>query len=443
MDNSVSKMQTLKSKIELFLTLLKRFWVVILIASIIGGVSGAIISRVIYTPEYTVTQAFSIKLDEHPELSKTNINDDQLSKTIPSLLSSDVFMEYMSPYIKQANAEGKFKVTSLESTNIFYLTATARSNEKCIKIIEEIKLHYNDLAKSIIGESEMVFYTDASKNILPSNSPHFTLGTIIGALTVFIVLIALLIVKTVISNTITTSLQAEKITKSKCLATIKSVSIKHSSNNNTKEKYKMPLVTDDNCELDILQDFSAIANNVISKCADKDINSILMTSTISGEGKSSISLNLALELTLKGYKVAIVDADLRTPSIANYLGINEINGTLSDVINGKTKLSQAITTHNGLDILSNLESIENAFEQETSSNFSTIINELEKSYDYVIVDAPPVGILGDAISIAEATKGYIYVISHNFITENQLLQSISSLDNSSSQMLGFVINHKK
>lgn len=444
MKTQQSKLQLAKQKFELFITLAKRFWIVIVIATIIGGTLGGLISRATYTPEYTVTQAFTIKLYKHPETLNASIKESQLSATIPSLLSSDTFMDYMFPFIKEADAIGKFKVSSLSSTNIFYLTVSARSNEKCLKIIDLIQKHYGEIARYVIGESEIDYFTEPAVNLLPSNAPNYTKGAILGATLLLILVIAILALKAFLTKVISTTSEAEEITKSKCLAVFNTTKVKRRTTDDNKSKYKMPLITNENCELDLLQSCSTLAGNVNAICNSKGYKSILFTSTISGEGKSSISINLALSLAEKGSKVAIIDADLRTPSVAYYLGINNLNGLLSDVIKNEKSIEEAITKVNdNLFILGDLEHSEKAFEESTSKTFSEIIKKLEAEFDYVIIDAAPVGILGEAISIAEAVDSFIYVISHNYINQRSLIRGLSSLDSSSAKMLGCVINYKK
>lgn len=442
--NKQFEIEQIKQKLELFISLVRRFIIVVIIAGIIGGTLGGIISRLTYTPEYTVTQAFTIKLYKHPELNNTTITESQLSETIPSLFSSDTFMEYMHPYIKEADAIGKFKVSSLSSTNIFYLTVSARTNEKCIKITEVIKEHYGDIARYVIGDSEIEYFTEPITSLFPSNAPHYTRATVFGALAGLLIVLLALALKAFFTKVISTTAEAEELTKAKCLATFDTNKIKKRSNDKDKSKYKMPLVTDNDCELEFLQSVATLTSNVSTICSEKNYKSILFTSTISGEGKSSISINLALSLADKGNRVILIDADLRTPSVTNYLEINSLNGLLSNVIEGKESLENAITkTDNNLYILGDLEHSEKAFEEATSNAFSNIISSLEAEFDYIIIDAAPVGILGEAISIADSVDAFIYVISHNYIDQRNLIRGLSSLDKSNAKMLGSVINYKK
>ena len=102
------------SNLSLFLRMVKQAWVVILAFVIICASLGGIITRLMYKPEYTVTQVFTIELAQNPFANSATVSDNQLSKTVPSLLCSDVFLDFMQEYIEQSGVKGSFMVTSLD-----------------------------------------------------------------------------------------------------------------------------------------------------------------------------------------------------------------------------------------------------------------------------------------------------------------------------------------
>lgn len=423
--------------------LLKRFGLLILILSTVGGILGGIISYSIYTPQYTVTQAFTIKLTEHPGANTATLSDNQLSKTIPSLLSSDTFVEYMKPYMQSSGVTGHFIVASLEYSNIFYLTVVSDNNNSCIKIIDNIQSHYGELARGVIGESEMKFMAPPAYSNLPSNAPNYTLGVVLGALSVLIISAAALIIKARFTNTVTSSKDIESEINAPCLSTIHQIYHKRRSGESKEERRKIPLVLSENTDLEFKQEISTLSTNLDKICKRKGFRSILITSTASGEGKSSVSLNLACDLADKGKRVIILDCDLRTPCIAENLDIANTPIQLSEAIMNDYYSDCIVKTDiNNLYFAGNLDSDSRAFESMASKSFKNLVEELKKKFDYVIIDSPPSGFLGDAIEIGEIVDGFIYVISHNCISKSYILRSLSSFDEAKCEMLGFVINHK-
>ena len=128
MKNYENKSKKISSaKIRLFLYALKRVWLVILAITLAGATVGGLITRLMYTPEYEVNQVFTIELKNNPNVNLATSSDKQLSKTIPALLSSDTFSNYMKKYIDESGVKGRFSVTSLDNSNIFTLTAISNS----------------------------------------------------------------------------------------------------------------------------------------------------------------------------------------------------------------------------------------------------------------------------------------------------------------------------
>lgn len=435
-------MKNILPKIEYLLNLVKRFWLIILIASVIGGALGGIITRIFYQPEYEMTQAFTIELKYNPTANQAAIGNDQLSKTIPSLLSSDVFSEHMAQKIKEAGASGKFKVTSLETSNIFYITCIARSNNDAQIIINEIQEHYNEIANKVIGESEMKFLAPPSYSKLPINTPHYTLGVIIGILLGVIIILAMLILRTIITVTVTSAQEMEKDVNAKCLATINHVYNKKRSSQDKKQQ-SLSLVTSDDTDFDFKKSISTLSSNVEHYAQEKGYKTILVSSTVSGEGKSTISVNLACDLADKGNKVLIVDCDLRTPNIASYLNIDRIDTPLTNSIKHNVdNVSVEKTAIKNLYFSGNIEGDDKAFENATSQSFKKIIKNLKSQFDYVILDSPPVGFLGDGIAIGDTCDCFIYVVSYNSISKPYIIRSMSAFSESRAEMLGFVLNNR-
>lgn len=440
MDKSNNK--NLRLMAEFFLNQIKRFWFVVLIMTIAGAGAGGAISAIKYEPEYSATQVFSIDLKDVAKENGT-ITDTQLSKTVPNLFSSDVFMDHMQPYIDEQKCFGRFMVYSISSTNLFGLYVVAPSNKNCQGIIDVFKEHYSEVADDIIGESELNYFTDASMSALPSNSPNYAKFIIAGAVIGFALILAILLLKSRIADPITSQADAEELINSTCLTAIKTIKTKRRSTDKKVKKHKMPLLTDADCPLELQQSISHLATKIDAWCNENSQNTILFTSTISGEGKSSIAINTAIELANKGKSVVIVDADLRSPSVNSYLGLNDDKNRLTSLLNNEISLDDSIVNTNEIAVLSNSQPDSNAFENVTGLAFSQKIEILKNRFDYVIIDSPPVGILGDAITISDCADGFVYVISFNYVSKSSVQNGLYALTGSNSRSVGFVLNYEK
>lgn len=170
--------------------------------------------------------------------------------------------------------------------------------------------------------------------------------------------------------------------------------------------------------------FRLVRSNLHFATAGKENKVVLITSSTSGEGKTFFSINLAASLTLIGKKVALLELDLRMPSMAKQLGIIPGIG-ISDylVATDKVAIEDVIRPHAtvpGLFIASSGSLPPNPAELMMSHNLAHLISELKVSFDYVIIDTAPIGKVADAFSLSSLIDSTIYVVRYNYTEKSQL-----------------------
>lgn len=161
----------------------------------------------------------------------------------------------------------------------------------------------------------------------------------------------------------------------------------------------------------------------LSKVATKS-KSIFVTSTISGEGKSFVSLNTACSLALSGKKVILVGMDLRAPKITQYLEVPNRAGVTNYLINPEeNSLDKIIFNYRGfpqLDILSSGAVPPNPAELLMSPRVEDLFNELKSKYDYIVVDTAPVNMVTDTLMINQYADMFLYVARANYLDKRLL-----------------------
>jgi capsular exopolysaccharide synthesis family protein len=148
----------------------------------------------------------------------------------------------------------------------------------------------------------------------------------------------------------------------------------------------------------------------------------MVTSTIKGEGKSFMSLNLGLSLSLTGKRVVFVELDLRQPKLAAMMGINEPVAGFSEVISGRLEVEDCIVQSPlspSCFLLSAGISIENPAELILDEKVEALFDKLKHRFDYVVVDSPPVGLVSDAFIIQQYVEMTAYVCRHNYTKKDQ------------------------
>lgn len=177
----------------------------------------------------------------------------------------------------------------------------------------------------------------------------------------------------------------------------------------------------------------------LSYADDKKV--IEVTSSISGEGKSCISVNLAYMLSRSGRKVVLVDGDLRKPSIHKYLRCLNQKG-LASVVYGKATLEENLYRDDvlGFDVLFAGAKVPNPAELLGSDKMKRLIENLREQYDYVILDTSPVGVVTDAAVLSHIVDGVVYIVKQNYASRQQVTDAYKNLLNVHANVLGVVLN---
>ena len=169
--------------------------------------------------------------------------------------------------------------------------------------------------------------------------------------------------------------------------------------------------------------------------------SIVISSSIPGEGKSTIAINLAVSMTDAGARVILVDADLRRPSIAEYLGIEGRVG-LTTVLIGRAEVKDVVQPlgKTSLDLLPAGQIPPNPSELLGSVAMADLLEHLSESYDMVLLDSPPLLPVTDAVVLSNLAGGALVVVGVDRIHRPQLQQSLESLETAGAHLFGIVMN---
>jgi capsular exopolysaccharide synthesis family protein len=169
--------------------------------------------------------------------------------------------------------------------------------------------------------------------------------------------------------------------------------------------------------------------------------SIVISSSIPAEGKSTIALNLALSMADTGTRVILVDADLRRPSIAQYVGIEGGVG-LTTVLIGRAKVEDVVQPlgRTGLDLLPAGQIPPNPSELLGSVAMADLLERLSASYDTVLLDSPPLLPVTDAVVLSSLAGGALVIVGADRIHRPQLQQSLESLETAGAHLFGIVMN---
>lgn len=185
-----------------------------------------------------------------------------------------------------------------------------------------------------------------------------------------------------------------------------------------------------------------LATNIRFASVDNPVHSIVVTSSIPNEGKSTIAVALSEALASGGKSVLLVECDMRRRSIAGMLGVHAQNG-LYAVLSAQVELEDAVvrTSMRGVSFLDAEPHIPNPVDILGSRRFHSFVESLKSSYDYVIFDTPPLSAFVDAAVIGSVVDGALLVVRRNFVKREAVVSSLEQLKKAGANVLGTVLNY--
>jgi len=178
----------------------------------------------------------------------------------------------------------------------------------------------------------------------------------------------------------------------------------------------------------------------------ENVKTVMVTSCHASEGKSYLSMNIMRTMAKLGRRVAMVDCDLRRSSIVEHYGILFSGGGeamgLSHLLAGMADEDSVIyeTDIPGAYLVPAGRNVSNSLPLLNSSRFQALMRSLGERFDYVIVDAPPIGMVIDAAQIAKYCDGTLLVVGYNSVRRQELIDAKEQIDQTGCPILGTVIN---
>lgn len=192
--------------------------------------------------------------------------------------------------------------------------------------------------------------------------------------------------------------------------------------------------------MDIVENYSKLRMNLLYTLVGKESNAVVITSAISGEGKSTISSNLAISCSMGGKKVVLVDGDMRRATQREIFKFDKHKKGVSDILVGNCTWRDAVIKSivETMDLIPAGHFPPNPNELLASNQMKALLQELGQEYDLVLLDMPPINIVADPLVLSADVAGCIFVARQDFSDHRDIRKALLSAEMTGMNVLGFV-----
>lgn len=446
---------------RLFGAITKKSWLIIAI-SVLCATLTFLGTFFLITPKYEATAKFyvnnnsisvgntSVSLSSGDLTTSRNLVDSYIVILNTRETLNDV-IDYAEVSRTYEQLEKMLSADAVDNTEIFKVTVTSTNPSEAEKIANAIAYILPKRISTIIEGTSAKVVEAAVIPVKPS-SPSYTKNTIIGFLLGFVVMVGIVALREIFDTTIRTEEDIAQSCDCPVLTSVPDMTASgkgghyYGYGEKQQETGKEPVLIGGGISFAASEAYKLLRTKLQFSFSDDNTSRVIgVSSGLSGEGKSLSAVNLAYSLSELGMRVALLDCDMRRPTLAKKLGINKAPG-LSNYLTRQSDLVSLLQPcgipddPNAFHVIAAGPNPPNPVELLSSERMATALKALRKLYDYVILDLPPVSEVSDAMAIADQTDGILLVVRQNYCDRMILEDTARQFQFINAKLLGVVFN---
>ena len=444
--------------------LLNKLWLIILVA-VIFAVGAYMGTKMFVTPLYQSSAMFYVN-NSSIDVGSVSISGGDIS-TAKTLVNSYIVIlktrqtlneviDYADVDLSYGQLKGMISASSVNGTEIFQVVVTSDDPEEAKKVTDAIAyLLPKRIGNIIEGTSAKV----VDPAVVPTSpvSPSYTSNATKGFAVGLVLMAGLIVVLELLDITIRKEEDISRSCTHPVLAAVPDME-SHSKGgyygygkkqvyDTSKPKKRRHLeLVGGNISFAAAESYKLLRTKLQFSFADESNCRVIgISSALHGEGKSLSAVNLAYSLSQLGKRVLLIDSDMRRPTVADKLPIHKTPG-LSDFLSGQNQADNMIQCcgirdeEQAFHAISSGITPPNPMELLSSARMEKLLADLRESYDYVILDLPPVGEVGDALAVSKFTDGMLIVVRQNYCDRIALNTAVRQFEFVDAKILGVVFN---
>ena len=207
------------------------------------------------------------------------------------------------------------------------------------------------------------------------------------------------------------------------------------------QKKIIPSKMDEQLRFQINEAYKTVRTNIMFSLLKDGCKKIVISSSLANEGKSTTAVHIALSLAQMDTKVLLIDADLRKSKIFQFFNLKNSPG-LTNYLGRMADLEAILhsTEYKNLTVMCAGVMVPNPSELLASEHMQILLGELEKKFDYIVIDTPPLNVVVDALPLIKVCEGVVLVVRANESTYPELNKTVKNLEMVDAKILGIILN---
>ncbi len=428
--------------VDAFWNSFKKLWIVVFVLTLALGAFSYFRTRSTYVPAYKAEATVAIYSSSEGSTANPR-SASQLGTVFPYILTSGVLKDVIMEDLGVTSLPSNIKVTNVAETNLVTISVTSQDPNKSYQTLLSIIRNYPKVAQYVVGETVMEIVDDSG---IPRDSGQAVAvrgNALRGALIGLVLGLGAVFVHMLMYRTVRTSKDVKAFSNVDHLGTLPIYKKKKRRSGSSGIN-----ILEHNVQQDYLESIRLIRTRVMRKLEESGHKVIMVTSSVPGEGKSTVAANLAISLSGKNKKVVLVDCDLRHPSLREVFQFYEDQPGIIDVLNEEEELDHVMVSYRryGINlkvIFGSNKNLTNHSEVLATEKMGRLVEALKKQANIVILDTPPSATLVDAMLVAKYADEAIYVIMADYARRSVVADGMQELKSTGIEIGGFILNGSK
>lgn len=398
---------------------------------------------ILYHPTYTTRAKMFVTSSGKSSVYTDVYNSSQVASKFTEIVNSNVLQNKVAKEMGQKSFVGTASAKNIEETNIMEISVSAPSAEISFREMKSILDNYSSVSDYVLNGVILKILDPPRVPTGPDQYNNALKMSVVAFFGMIILMMGVLGFLSFRRDTIRTEKDVESKLDTTILASIPHEETARTLRAKLKRESRPILITDPAVSFQYVEAMDKLARRVRMKMDERNAKTLLVSSVMQNEGKSSVAANLALSMAKQGMKVILVDCDLRKPSQYKLMGFEkEEFVSLGDCLRSEANPSGVIHSMEGTNLLLVLNKVilSNSTELITSEQFQSILSILRNNVDYVVIDSSPMALVADAEELAVVADASMLVVRQNMVEAIHINDAIDGLNASGDKVMGCVFN---